>query len=127
MKTSRWLAWVSWGILGFLYLPMLLLLFFSFNASKYSASWEGWTLHWYRELLHRQDILSSAGNSLWVAFFSSSLATFLGGMAALALERFSWKRKLWWLIPMFVVFTIIGILIVFVGSSPLAPIVYPLF
>ena len=40
---------------------------------------------------------------------------------------FLWKRKLWWLIPMIVVFLIIGILIVFVGSSPLAPIVYPLF
>lgn len=37
------------------------------------------------------------------------------------------KRKNWWLIPMLVVFLIIGILVIFVGSSPLAPIVYPLF
>lgn len=40
---------------------------------------------------------------------------------------FLWNRKLWWIIPMLVVFIIIGLLIVFVGSSPLAPIVYPLF
>lgn len=40
---------------------------------------------------------------------------------------FLWKRKLWWLIPMFIVFLLIGALIIFVGSSPLAPIVYPLF
>lgn len=43
------------------------------------------------------------------------------------LFSFLWKRKLWWLIPMVIVFLIIGILIIFVGSSPLAPIVYPLF
>ncbi len=44
-------------------------------------------------------------------------------------ELFSylWEQKLWWLIPMLVVFLIIGVLILFVGSSPLAPIVYPLF
>ena len=43
------------------------------------------------------------------------------------LFSFFWKRKLWWLIPMFIVLFIMGILIIFVGSSPLAPIVYPLF
>lgn len=40
---------------------------------------------------------------------------------------FLWEQKLWWLIPMLLVFFVIGLLIVFVGSSPLAPIVYPLF
>jgi len=40
---------------------------------------------------------------------------------------FLWKRKLWWLIPMIVVFLVFGLLILFIGSSPLAPIVYPLF
>ena len=43
------------------------------------------------------------------------------------LFAFLWKRRLWWLIPMILVFVLVGILIVFVGSSPLAPIVYPLF
>lgn len=43
------------------------------------------------------------------------------------LFSFLWKRKLWWLIPMVIVILTIGILVVFVGSSPLAPIVYPLF
>lgn len=40
---------------------------------------------------------------------------------------FLWKRKLWWLIPMLAIFFLVGLLIIFVGSSPLAPIVYPLF
>lgn len=43
------------------------------------------------------------------------------------LLKFFWDRKLWWLIPMIIVFLIVGLLILFVGSSPLAPIIYPLF
>lgn len=40
---------------------------------------------------------------------------------------FLWQRKLWWLAPMLIVFLIVAVLILFVGSSPLAPVVYPLF
>jgi len=43
------------------------------------------------------------------------------------LMGFLWERKLWWLIPMLVVFLLFGFLILFIGSSPLAPIIYPLF
>lgn len=43
------------------------------------------------------------------------------------LLSFFWKRKLWWLVPMLLIFLIFAILILFVGSSPLAPVVYPLF
>ena len=40
---------------------------------------------------------------------------------------FLWQQKLWWLIPMILIFGIVGLLVIFVGSSPLAPIIYPLF
>lgn len=43
------------------------------------------------------------------------------------LFSFLWKRKLWWLIPMMVVFLLFAVIILFLGSSPLAPIIYPLF
>lgn len=43
------------------------------------------------------------------------------------LLSFLWQQKLWWLVPMILVFLLVGILIIFVGSSPLAPIIYPLF
>ncbi|MEK7497291.1 MAG: DUF5989 family protein [Patescibacteria group bacterium] len=43
------------------------------------------------------------------------------------LISFFWKRKLWWLIPMITVFAIVGLITLFVGSSPLAPLIYPLF
>jgi len=40
---------------------------------------------------------------------------------------FLWARKLWWMIPMFIVLVLLGVLLVFVQSSPLAPLIYPLF
>lgn len=43
------------------------------------------------------------------------------------LLSFLWKRKLWWLIPMIIVFVLFGILVLVIGSSPLAPIIYPIF
>lgn len=43
------------------------------------------------------------------------------------LLSFLWRQKLWWLIPMVFIFLVVGILIISVGSSPLAPIIYPLF
>lgn len=43
------------------------------------------------------------------------------------LVHYLWKRKLWWLIPMLVLFLVVGTLIIFIGASPLAPIIYPLF
>lgn len=54
-----------------------------------------------------------------------NISSRLGTVAELL--SFLWKQKLWWLIPMVVVFLIIGALVIFVGSSPLAPIIYPLF
>lgn len=65
----------------------------------------------------QQIVLICFGNMLFVERFK-----ILG-----ELFSFLWKQKLWWLIPMLAVFLVIGILILFVGSSPLAPIVYPLF
>lgn len=43
------------------------------------------------------------------------------------LLNFLWKRKLWWLVPMIIIFFIFGSIVILVGSSPLAPIIYPLF
>jgi len=43
------------------------------------------------------------------------------------LFHFLWKERLWWIIPMLALFLIVGMIILFVGSSPLAPIIYPLF
>ena len=107
MKRVSWLALASALTLLFLYLPIFILAAFSFNASRYTAHWTGFTWHWYASLLENEDILRATLNSLAIASASSLLATALATGAAsdpvlgdprfvssdrigLALNRLSW-------------------------------------
>src|SRR5437763_9370249 len=74
--------------LAFLYLPIAVLVIYSFNASRMVTIWGGWSTRWYIELLNDGAMLEAAGVTLRVALLSASLATVLGTMAALALVRF---------------------------------------
>ncbi len=73
---------------GFLYVPIALLVLYSFNASRLVTVWGGFSTHWYEALLGNEALLASAFVSLRVALVSSVLATILGTMAAFALVRF---------------------------------------
>ena len=73
--------------LAFLYLPIAILVIYSFNASRLVTVWGGWSLEWYRELTHDQAILDAASMSLRIGVLSATLATVLGTMAAVALTR----------------------------------------
>lgn len=70
----------------FLYLPILVLIVFSFNQSKSRANWTGFTLHWYADLFRDERILTSLLNTVIVAVCASVLATVLGTMAALGIH-----------------------------------------
>ncbi|MFZ1727444.1 MAG: ABC transporter permease subunit [Albidovulum sp.] len=72
---------------AFLYLPMLILIIFSFNESKLVTVWAGFSTKWYGELLHNQAFLDAAVVTLKVAVISSTIATVLGTMAAYVLVR----------------------------------------
>ncbi len=72
---------------AFLYLPMLILIFYSFNASKLVTVWAGFSTKWYGELLQNEAFLDAAWVTLRVAVFSSTIATVLGTMAAYVLVR----------------------------------------
>jgi putrescine transport system permease protein len=74
--------------LAFLYLPIGILVIYSFNASRLVAVWGGWSTRWYAELLNDEALVDSAWISLRLALVSASAATMLGTMAALALVRF---------------------------------------
>ena len=74
--------------LAFLYAPIVLLVIYSFNASKLVTVWGGWSAKWYGELLHDQALLDAAWVTLRVALISATVATVLGTMAAVALVRF---------------------------------------
>ncbi len=72
---------------GFMHLPLLVLIAFSFNRSRFGVQWGGFTLDWYARLASRPDILRALRLSLLVGLTSTALATTLGTMAALALAR----------------------------------------
>lgn len=84
---------VSIGALAFLYLPIAVLIVFSFNDSRLSAVWQGFTVRWYRVLLTDDALLAAIGNSLVVALWSTAIATILGLLAAVSLERLSTARR----------------------------------
>jgi putrescine transport system permease protein len=74
--------------LAFLYLPLLVVMGYSFNASRLVTVWTGFSTHWYAELFADRQILRAAGISLVVAVVSATLATALGTAAGYALARF---------------------------------------
>src|SRR3972149_2258112 len=73
--------------LAFLYLPMVILVIYSFNASRLVTVWGGWSLNWYRVLLSDRAMIDAAWASLRIAALSASAATVLGTCAAVALTR----------------------------------------
>jgi putrescine transport system permease protein len=72
---------------AFLYIPMLILIIFSFNESKLVTVWAGFSTKWYGELLHNEAFLDAAWVTIQVAVLSSTVATVLGTMAAHVLVR----------------------------------------
>ena len=73
--------------LAFLYLPIVILVIYSFNASRLVTVWGGWSLRWYAEFFNDRAMLDAAWMSLRVAAVSATLATLLGTLAAVALSR----------------------------------------
>jgi putrescine transport system permease protein len=73
--------------LAFLYLPIVILVIYSFNDSKLVTVWGGWSTSWYRALLDDSAMLDAAWISLRVGLLSATAATVLGTLAALALVR----------------------------------------
>ncbi|MGI9394635.1 MAG: ABC transporter permease subunit [Boseongicola sp.] len=72
---------------AFLYIPMVILVIYSFNESKLVTVWAGFSTKWYGELLRNEAMIDAAWVTIRVAFFSSTIATVLGTMAAYVLVR----------------------------------------
>lgn len=82
-----------WLVYGFLYLPMVLLVANSFNAHPYGTRWERRTLDWYRNLLADDALLEAARNSLVVAVLAATLATAIGTLGAIGLQRYRYPGR----------------------------------
>ncbi len=86
--------WVYAGLIyTFMYLPIILLIIYSFNNSRYRGNWEGFTLNWYTELFQDRSIMDALRNTLVIAVASSFSATVLGTMAAIGIYAMKPKLK----------------------------------
>ncbi|MFQ5847997.1 MAG: ABC transporter permease subunit [Candidatus Methylomirabilales bacterium] len=84
----HWVARIiTGGVFLFLYAPVALLILYSFNASRFTAVWRGFTLEWYARLVQDQAIIAAAWTSLEVALVSTLLCLLVGTAAALAVRR----------------------------------------
>lgn len=92
-RPALWLRIYAILAYGYIYLPILVLIIFSFNTQKLNVRWEGFTLHWYSELSRDANILLAARNSLIIATVSTLVATVIGTLAALSLQRYSFRGK----------------------------------
>lgn len=77
----------------FLYLPILILIVFSFNNSKYSTNWTGFTLKWYVQFFKNAQLIDATLRSLLIAFLSSIAATGVGTLGAMAFYRYRFMGR----------------------------------
>ena len=99
MQSSKLKPSFSWqgifsGLMFFyMYLPILVLTFYSFNESAYSANWQGFTLEWYIKLFSDTRVLKSLQNSLTVAFVAVIISAVIGTLMAVGLARYQFMGK----------------------------------
>ncbi|MBC16973.1 MAG: spermidine/putrescine ABC transporter permease PotC [Desulfovibrio sp.] len=77
----------------FLYLPLGVMALYSFNASKYSLSWQGFTLKWYGKLLENTTLIDAALRSMTIAVVSATVACIIGTLAAFMLHQYRFKGR----------------------------------
>ena len=82
-----WLRGHTWLVYGFLYLPIVVVVVFSFNANTRVTNWTGFSLHWYEFVLNSKEIQRNLINSLIVGFATATVSTIIGTMAALGIQR----------------------------------------
>lgn len=72
----------------FFYIPILVLIFYSFNNAQYSLAWQGFTLNWYRELFSDTDLWLATWHSFFLGIAAATIATAIGALAAICLYRY---------------------------------------
>jgi spermidine/putrescine transport system permease protein len=92
-SSQRVLNWYAVGIFMFLYVPIFILIIYSFNSNRVVGVWQGFSLQWYEQLFRNRAIASALRNSVWVATWSTAISTVLGTLAAMVLERFRFRGR----------------------------------
>ena len=80
-------------VFSFLYVPILVLIVFSFNETRSVARWNGFSLEWYQRLFDNEALLRAARNSLLIALVSTLAATAMGTLTALGMDRYHFRLR----------------------------------
>lgn len=92
MLRHAWWLWLAAALVYlFFYVPLAMVVIYSFNDSRLNAEWVGFTWHWYRVLFRDDEMIQAAINSLIIAVSASLIATVLGTMAGIAIHRYKLK------------------------------------
>jgi len=89
MKRGKFDTTILTICFAFLYIPILILVIYSFNASKLVTVWGGFSLHWYQSMWSNEGLMDAAWITLRVGVLSATIGTILGTLAALSLTRFA--------------------------------------
>ncbi|MBC7960096.1 MAG: ABC transporter permease subunit [Vallitaleaceae bacterium] len=81
------------AVFAFLYVPIFVLIVFSFNQSRQNAVWTGFTFDWYVKLMSNDEVLRALGNTLEIACISTIIATMIGTLAAVGMYKYTFKGK----------------------------------
>jgi spermidine/putrescine transport system permease protein len=93
-RIGNWLLGTNAALVfGFLYLPVLILIIFSFNNTRSVAVFTGFSTEWYLTLAQNEELLDAARNSLVVGSITTVVATLIGTLTALAMERYRFKLR----------------------------------
>jgi spermidine/putrescine transport system permease protein len=87
-RLPLWLRVYAVLAYAYIYVPIIILMIFSFNTMKLNIRWEGFTTHWYGVLFNDQQVILATRNTLVIAVISTLVATILGTLVALALHRY---------------------------------------
>ena len=100
MRRSSWLWSISALVYAFLYVPLIIVVVYSFNDSRLNAEWVGFTLDWYVKLFHNEKMLTAAWNSLVIGVVAIllTLVTVVTDVSVLWLQR---RALQFWLINLF--------------------------
>ncbi len=93
-RVGNWLLGANAAfVFGFIYLPVLILIVFSFNNTRSVARFTGFSTEWYTSLSHNEELLDAARNSLLVGLITTIVATVIGTLTALAMERYRFRLR----------------------------------
>jgi spermidine/putrescine transport system permease protein len=94
-RQGRFLQAYTWVVIAWLSLPILVMIVFGFNdtSSKFNFVWQGWTLHWYRDLFAIPDLTTALVNSITIAVIVTLASVVLGTMIGYAMGKYRFRGR----------------------------------